>query len=195
MHAFLSPSSYHWIRYDEDKLADRFRTSNAARRGSQLHEYASMAIRLGIKQSANGTTISSFVNDVIGFRMESEQVLFYSGNCFGTADAIGFRRIRGHELPTLRIYDLKTGENEAKVDQLLVYAALFCLEYGLKPFEVEYDLRIYQNDAKVQWTEEDFVHILKDEDDIAVPIAVAHVMDKIVTWDRKLDELRQLEGE
>ena len=32
------------------------------------------------------------------------------------------------------------------MDQLLIYAALFCLEYKIKPGEIEFELRIYQND-------------------------------------------------
>ena len=64
--------------------------------------------------------------------------LFYSDNCFGTADAICFRD------GFLRIHDLKTGVTPAHMEQLLVYAALFCLEYVIKPSDIDSELRIYQ---------------------------------------------------
>jgi hypothetical protein len=195
LHAFLSPSSYHWLRYDRDHLVERFRTKKAAQLGSELHDIAHRLIKLKIKLPGNGTTLNSFVNDVISLFMMSEQTLIYSGNCFGTADAIGLKRLRGHELPTLRVFDLKTGESEAKVDQLIVYCALFCLEYGYRPLELEYDLRIYQNDAIQQWTEETLVQIAgKDEPFMPIPLAVTYAMDKIVTWDKVLDELQLKEG-
>jgi hypothetical protein len=31
------------------------------------------------------------------------------------------------------------------MEQLMVYAALFCLEYKIRPSEIEIELRIYQN--------------------------------------------------
>ena len=45
----------------------------------------------------------------------------------------------------LRIHDLKTGVTPASMDQLLVYAGLFCLEYKVKPASISTELRIYQN--------------------------------------------------
>lgn len=141
----------------------------AARRGTELHEFASEAIRLGIKLPKTQATMNSYVNDAIGYRMEPEQPLFYSVNCFGTADAITFRKNR------LRIHDLKTGVTPASGKQLLVYASLFCLEYGYKPFDISYDLRIYQNN-EIQMVEVD-------------PGGIAHIMDKIITFDRRINEL------
>lgn len=170
-HAFLSPSQYHWIRYDEDKLTDRFLNAMSASRGVELHKLAHDLIRLGVKLPASKKTLNLYVNDAIGGRMTPEQLLYYSDNCFGTADAIGFRRNK------LRIYDLKNGETKASIDQLLVYAALFCLEYGFKPFEIEYDLRIYQSDE-----------ILLFEID---PADVVRIMDRIVTFDRQIELLRK----
>lgn len=122
-HAFLSPSQYHWINYTEEKLRDRYLKSLAVERGTRLHEYAHMAIELGRIQPRNKDTVNMFVNDAIGFEMASEQPLFHSWACFGTADAICYRK------NILRIHDLKTGETEAHMEQLRVYAALFCLEY------------------------------------------------------------------
>lgn len=171
LHAFLSPSNHHWVNYDEEKLDKRYMTAMAAQRGTELHAYAHEAIRLKIKQVDNGTTLSSYVNDAIGFRMTPEQPLFYSYNCFGTADAISYRE------SCLRIHDLKTGITKSSMYQLYIYAALFCLEYGIKPFEITIELRIYQNDD-----------ILVDHPD---PDFITHVMDKIVTSDRRIEELRR----
>jgi hypothetical protein len=114
-----------------------------------------------------------FVNDAIGFKMTSEQILFYSINCFGTADAISFR---GN---LLRIHDLKTGTTKASMSQLLIYAALFCLEYDIRPGDIEIELRIYQNND---------VDILNPTADMILPI-----MDKIVQFDKLLNKLKEEE--
>jgi hypothetical protein len=138
-HAFLSASKYHWIRYDEQKLAESFHTALLAQKGTELHEFASLSIKHGIK--LRGTqTMAQYVNDAIGFRMTPEQILYYSDNCFGTADAISFKR------DLLRIHDLKTGVNKSSMDQLKIYAAMFCLEYDIPPGSIGIELRIYQND-------------------------------------------------
>jgi hypothetical protein len=134
-HAFLSPSNYHWINYDEDKLDRVFFMQLAAQRGVELHSLGHQLIRLGVKLPTTRKTLNMYVNDAIGYRMTPEQSLYYSDNCFGTADAIGFRANR------LRIHDLKTGLTEASMHQLEVYAALFCLEYRFKPFEIAIELR------------------------------------------------------
>lgn len=170
-HAFLSPSQSSWLNYDDEKLEQRYTTARAAQRGTELHAFAQEAIRLGIKLPNTKSELNMFVNDAIGFRMESEQTLFYSENCYGTADAICFKR------NLLRIHDLKTGVHPAGMMQLLVYAALFCLEYGYKPFDINYELRIYQNGEviKEQPTGED----------------VAHVMSKIVHADKQLRALKK----
>lgn len=169
-HALLSPSSYHWVNYDEDKLDFKITTAFAAKRGSDLHDLAQRMITLGVKLPETAQTLNAYVNDAIGFRMKPEQTLFYSPNCYGTTDAIGFRKQK------LRIHDLKTGVIPTKVTQLEVYAALFCLEYGFKPIEIETELRIYQND-EVQIFEGD-------------PLMIMNIMDKIVVFDRRIEELR-----
>lgn len=122
-HAFMSPSGYHWINYTEEKLIGRYLKSKAAEIGTNLHEFAHTAIELNQRLYGNKDTVAMFVNDAIGYKMTSEQPLFYSWNCFGTADAISYRR------NYLRIHDLKTGETEAHMEQLRIYAALFCLNY------------------------------------------------------------------
>ena len=99
-HAFLSPSSYHWIGYELEKLDLRYSNHMTAVRGTQLHEFARQAIKLKIKLPRTRQTLNLYVNDAIGYRMETEQVLYYSDNCFGTADASAFRK------GLLRISDL-----------------------------------------------------------------------------------------
>ncbi len=122
-HAFLSPSNYHWINYSDEKLADRYLKMLAVQRGTELHEYACTAIRLNRMQPRNRDTVNMYINDAIGYKMTPEQPLFYSYNCYGTADSISYCK------NILRIHDLKTGENEANMTQLKIYAALFCLNY------------------------------------------------------------------
>jgi hypothetical protein len=169
-HALLSPSSYHWVNYDEEKLDLKVTTAFAAKRGSDLHDLAQRMITLGVKLPDTPTTLNMYVNDAIGFRMTPEQTLYYSANCYGTADTIGYRRQK------LRIHDLKTGVTPTKVTQIEVYAALFCLEYGFKPIEIEMEFRIYQNDE---------VQIFDGD-----PLMVTNIMDKIVVFDRRIEELR-----
>lgn len=169
-HAFLSASKYHWINYDDEKLDRSYTASQAAVRGTRLHEFAHEAIRLGIKLPKNPRTLHLYVNDAIGYRMTPEQVLYYSENAFGTADTIAFSRGK------LRIHDLKTGVTPTSVKQLEVYAALFCLEYKFKPFEISTELRIYQKD-EVQVYDGD-------------PEQIVHIMDKIVTFDKRINAIR-----
>jgi len=158
------------VNYDQDKLDVRVTLAFAAKRGSDLHDFAQRAITLGVKLPDTTQTLNAYVNDAIGFRMTPEQTLFYSYNCYGTADAISFRNNK------LRIHDLKTGLTPVKVTQLEVYAALFCLEYGFKPMDIEIELRIYQND-EVQ---------IYDGD----PLTIMSIMDKIIVFDRRIEELR-----
>jgi hypothetical protein len=170
-HAFLSASKYHWINYNEDKLARMYVANLAAVRGTELHAFAHEAIRLGIKLPANGKTLSMYVNDALGYRMVCEQILRYSDNAFGTADTIIFRRNK------LRVHDLKNGVTPASEHQLEVYAALFCLEYGFKPVDIDIELRIYQNDE---------IRIYEGDPDL-----ITHIMSKIILFDRQIDAIRQ----
>lgn len=171
-HAFLSPSSYQWLRYDQDKILDVYANRLAAARGTQLHAFAAQCISLGQKLPKRNLTLNMYVNDAIGYRMQPEQVLYYSPNCFGTADAIGFRQ------NFLRVHDLKTGTSEASFDQLLIYAALFCLEYDIRPASLKgCEARIYQNDD---------IRIEQFDAPDIVP-----VMDKIVTFDNLIEEFKE----
>lgn len=170
-HAFLSPSSYHWVNYSEEKFDSHVTSSFASRRGVEMHELAQRMIHLGVQLPPTRQTLNAYVNDAIGFRMTPEQVLYYSENCYGTTDCIGFRDRR------LRIHDLKTGVNTSKMAQLEIYAAIFCLEYGIKPMDIETELRIYQNDE---------VEILA-----ANPLDLMNLMDRIVFFDRRITQLRE----
>lgn len=170
LHAFLSPSKYHWTNYQDEKIDRAYIAFMAARRGSELHAFAHEAVRLGIKLPKTPRTINLYVNDAIGYRMSCEVTLFYSENAFGTTDTICFRRNK------LRIHDLKTGLVQTSERQLEVYAALFCLEYGFKPNVIDIELRIYQNDeVKIYETD---------------PEVIEYIMDKIRTFDKRLNMIK-----
>ena len=143
-------------------------------KGTELHEFAANAIRLGIKLPKSKKTLNMYVNDAIGFNMTPEQPLYYSDNCFGTADSICFRD------NLLRIHDLKTGATPTHMEQLMIYTALFCLEYKMKPGNIGIELRIYQND-------EILYHQPTAED-------IAPIIDKIITFDKIISKLKIEEG-
>ncbi|MDY6073128.1 MAG: DUF2800 domain-containing protein [Eubacteriales bacterium] len=145
-HAFLSASKYHWINYDDERLVEAYNSFMAAERGTELHDFAARCINLRQKLPRSAKTLNSYVNDAIGYRMQTEQSLYYSDNCYGTADSISF------DGKLLRIHDLKTGKIPAKMEQLMVYAALFCLEYKIDPSKITMELRIYQNDEVVYFS-------------------------------------------
>lgn len=140
LHAPFSASSSEWLRYSDEKMMDSYVNKKASEMGTILHAWAKTTIDLGIKQPKSKKTLYAYVNDAIGFKMSTEVVLYYSDYFFGTADAISFRN------NCLRIHDLKTGKTKVKMEQLLVYTALFCLEYKIKPGDIDIELRIYQND-------------------------------------------------
>lgn len=172
-HAYLGASKFHWIRYDDEKIAETYMKHLAVLKGTELHEFAAKCITLGQKLPSIEKTLNMYVNDAIGYKMRPEQVLYYSPNCFGTADAISFRKNE------LRIHDLKTGEIPAHIDQLEIYAALFCLEYDIKPSDISIELNIYQNNKIINH---------KPEVDEIVPI-----MDRIITADKIISNIRNEE--
>ena len=141
-HAFLSPSKHSWVNYSDDKLVQSYRNHLAVKRGTELHDLASRLIKLQVTLADNNKTLNRFVNDAIYYGMESEQVLRASDYCFGTADAISC------DGRILRIHDLKTGVTKASMAQLMVYAAIFFIEYQFDydPRTLPVELRIYQND-------------------------------------------------
>lgn len=167
----MTASTPAWLNYDEDKLTERFWSNDAKKTGTELHDIAKGLIKHGLKQPRQQKTFNMYVNDAIGFKMRPEQVLYYSHNCFGTADAICFR----HNL--LRVHDLKTGVVPAHMEQLYVYDALFCLEYGYSPADIKFENRIYQNNE---------IYIATPEVDVILPI-----MDKIKTFSKLLDKLQE----
>ena len=171
LHAPFSPSQSAWLRYDDEKALTVYSNRKAAEIGTRLHAWAKETIDLGIKQPKSKKTIYAYVNDAIGFKMSTEIVLYYSERFFGTADAICFRN------GFLRIHDLKTGKTPVHMEQLEIYAALFCLEYKIKPGDIEMELRIYQND-------EILVHNPTAED-------VAPIIDKIVHLNKLLEQIEK----
>ena len=173
-HAFLGASKYHWINYDENKIAEAYNKFLATEKGTVLHGYAAQCITLGQKLPRSNKTLNMYVNDAIGFKMIPEQVLYYSDNCFGTADSISFRN------NFLRIHDLKTGVIPAHMEQLKVYAALFCLEYKKKPSDISMELRIYQNDEIL----------------IENPMApdILPIIDKIISFDKIITKIQMEES-
>ena len=88
-------------------------------------------------------TVKFYINDGIGYKMTVEQPVVYSDKIYGTIDSVCFKD------NLLRIHDLKTGSHEADMEQLEIYAALFCLEYDFRPTELEFELRLYQWDGLV----------------------------------------------
>ena len=172
-HAFLGASKYHWINYDDTKLVDSYSNYMAKQTGTILHDFASQCIRLGQKLPRSEKTLNMYVNDAIGYKMTPEQILFYSENCFGTADAICFRD------DILRIHDLKTGVIPAHMEQLEVYASIFCLEYKVKPSDIDIELRIYQNNE---------IGV-----DRPGPERIMDICNKIVHFNRLIDSMREKE--
>lgn len=176
-HAHMSPSSYHWLGYDADKVKERVKTSMDAALGTRKHEVAKELIEMGIKLRDDGTTLSSYVNDCIGYRMQCEVMLYYSDNCFGTTDAIDFRMNPRTRKMRLRVFDLKNGVTKSSEKQLWIYIALFCLEYEVDINEIEVDARIYQNDL---------VHTFEID-----PLVIMEVMAKIKHDDELINQTRE----
>ena len=168
LHAPFGASKSSWLRYDDEKALNVYQNLKEKKKGTILHDWAKRTIDLGIKQPRSKKTIYSYVNDAIGFQMSTEVVLFYSEYFFGTADSISFRN------NFLRIHDLKTGITPVHMEQLLIYAALFCLEYKVKPGEIQIECRIYQNDDIL----------------VANPTAedIVPIMDKIVHINKLLEQ-------
>lgn len=197
-HAILSPSSYHWLNYDnEDAFFDRYRAIFAQAIGTSLHSLSKDLINHRIRLNKGDKkillvhllgdgipkavidldiwypTIMNYVNDAIGFRMTPEVPLVYSENAFGTTDAISFRD------DILRIHDLKTGVTPAKMDQLMLYAAYFCLEYKINPKDIQTKLRIYQSGQALTFDPE-------WED-------ISEVIDKVIRADKVIQKFRGME--
>lgn len=170
-HSFLSPSNYHWLNYTPEKLEAVYRNQRAKEEGTVLHAFASVAITKRIKLANIKKALNMFVNDAIGFKMTSEQVLYYSHNSFGTADAILFKD------DLLRIHDLKTGITKPSFKQLDIYAALFCLEYGVDPTAIQVEERLYQGNGF--------------EVSVPEPLYIQEIMGKIIEFDEILENVKK----
>lgn len=171
-HSFLSPSNYHWLNYTPQKLESVYNNQKAKEEGTILHSFASIAIERKVKLANLKKALNMFVNDAIGFKMTSEQVLHYSNNSFGTTDAISFKD------NLLRIHDLKTGITKPSFKQLDIYVALFCLEYGVDPTTIQVEERIYQGNGF--------------EVSIPEPLYIRDIMDKIIEFDVILENIKQM---
>lgn len=193
-HAILSPSQHGWVNDTEEDLCNRYIKKNATEAGTILHNLADELIKDRTKLNRNDTKLvlfelvrnkiprfaidmdyiypnfMSYVNDAVKYQLDSEVPLYYSENCFGTADAINYKD------GFLRIHDLKTGTTPASMEQLITYASLFCLEYQYKPKDIQCELRIYQNNEII-------VHEPTLEE-------IVERMDKIVTSDNCLKRIK-----
>ena len=169
-HSFLGASKYHWLNYDSQHLVETYLNYQAKEKGTRLHAFAAECITLRQKLPKSKKTLNAYVNDAIGFRMTPEQVLYYSENCFGTADTISFND------NFLRIHDLKTGAVPAHMEQLFIYDALFCMEYRIKPEDIRIENRIYQNDDILMASPE--------------PADIQAIIEKIKEFDTIIAELK-----
>lgn len=175
-HAPFSPSKPSWLNYDEARALEVYDNMYAAQRGTEDHEFAELCIKRGQKLPRNSLTLNTYVNDAIGYGLDTEILLEYSPLIFGTADGISFDKRKN----VLRIHDLKTGVTPAHIEQLEIYAALYCLEYGVDPRKISFELRIYQNQD---------VMIFNPE-----PELIKMRMEKIVELDRIIKKARLGEG-
>ena len=216
-HATFSPSQPAWLRYDTDKLVDRYLKRNASILGTEIHEFAATQILLHHKITSKRAlidsienyiyrkllqdgqtelsdagmafifqirqliedrlydTVKNYINDGVGYKMVAELPLYFSDDFFGTADSISFRK------GFLRIHDLKTGTGPVHIEQLMIYAALFCLEYKIKPSDIDMELRIYQNGD---------ILVSNPSTDEIVPI-----MDTIITFNKALLKIKRQEDQ
>ncbi len=175
-HAFLGASKHSWMNYDDDKITESYYNFLATQKGTKLHSIAAQLIEEKIMLPKKKLTFNMYVNDAIGYNLRPEQILYFSDNCFGTADAIGFDERKGE----LRIHDLKTGLNAASIHQLEIYAALFFLEYDLPISDINMELRIYQNND-----------ILIENPTIE---DIAPIMDKIIRFDEIIEQIKKESG-
>lgn len=170
-HAFLGASKYAWLNYDENKTIEAYKNHLAKEKGTKMHAIAAELIENEMMLLQDNQTINIYVNDCIANHMSPEVTLYYSENCFGTADAISFENNR------LKIFDLKTGKGKTKFDQLEIYAALCCLEYGLVPERIQMELRIYQNNT------------FRLEE--PTPERINYIIDNIIRKDEILNKYRE----
>ena len=167
-HALFSPSEKAWIRYDKEKIVNKVQQAEAILRGTLLHELAASCIKLKVTLGKENGIISEYVQDCIQCGCETERQVYYSEYIYGTADAIRF----DVDARLLYIFDLKTGEKAVPIDQVLIYAAIWCLEHGISPEDINYDLRIYSNTRPIR--------LATEESGPQVAAQVRKAMDQIV---------------
>jgi len=210
-HAFLSPSQHSFLNYNKEQLFNRYKAKYASSIGTILHAFAKDRIKFKVKVTRYDRkeielellrhgipanvydmdmifdNFKQYVNDAIGYQLRPEQALFYSKNCFGTADAISYDAVKDSKEYTgiLRIHDLKTGISPVSMKQLELYAALFHLEYGTKPGLTKTVLSIYQ--SVIDDDGEVFADISTEEPE---PEVIARHMDTIITMDRWIDSFK-----
>lgn len=198
-HAILSASSWRWVNDDIESLTKRICSQYLPTIGTILHDIARKHIKHRIKlnkydkknvmlelveQGVPAMVIDTinfdsmyenlmqYVNDAVAFKMTPEVVLRFSNNFFGTADAIKY----DEETKFLRIHDYKSGTTPAHMEQLIIYVALFCLEYAIKPTSLSgCELRIYQAPEPVVYE--------------PAPEEISQVIDRIITFDNFMNKL------
>ena len=200
MHAFLGASTPAWLNYNDEIFTQRYYAQYAITIGTTIHELAEDCIKskmyihkhdghliehalysAGVPKDAYDTgellaNLLPFINDAIGFRMEPEVILYYSDNCFGTSDALIF----DEKAKYIKIHDLKTGQTPAKMEQLMIYCALLCLEYHLRPQEYDIELRIYQS-GNIIFYKPEFLEVEK-------------IMDLIIFRDQCINKIKERNG-
>ena len=170
-HCLFSPSKYSWLNYSDDKALEVYNNLKKVELGTRLHAWAKETIELKLRQAnRKNNIIYKYINDAIDYRMDPEVLLYFSPYFYGTADAISFYK------NVLRIHDLKTGETSASFNQLMIYMALFCLEYDYRPTDIEAELRLYQLDD-VQ------IHLPEPEQ-------ILNIMDKIIRFDKAIEKTK-----
>ena len=171
----LSPSKGYWCEYTDEQLLHFLEVAEAAQRGTEDHAFACLCVKRKQRLPKSKNTLTLYVNDAIGFRLDPEICVHYSDNCSGWSDSIGFDETE----KILRVFDLKTGQIPADWRQLRIYSALYCLEYKKKPEDIQIELRIYQNG--------EFRQEFPDPKDIRT------IMNRIIHADR-LIEKRKAKG-
>lgn len=177
-HSKLPASQNAWLNYTVDKLIAVVSAKTLVELGTRYHEAAAINIGLNIRLPEDKRTLNMYINDCINYRMDTEKTLYYSDRAFATADAISYRK------KILRIHDLKTGHipyKEKDHNQLKIYAAYFCLEYGEDPFKMkDIILSIYKNDE---------IYTIHGD-----PEEIKAIMDKIVQFDSVIEQVEEEMG-
>lgn len=108
-HAFLSPSQNAWLRYDDEKLAQRYFSSSVSALGTEIHEYAEIQISLGQKVTAIKNLINGIKTNIFAkyshpyYDKETKQVLSDGSEKIGRLYA-ALSRIPSSSLETVKAY-------------------------------------------------------------------------------------------